>query len=151
MVLHRIETSDVADITRFLRDVDLSLSGLDAAAVRLWIERDAAGHIVGSTGFELSPDGRHALIRSVAVAPPRRADGRGTQLARFALARAADVGAQTAWLFSRRSGAFWQGLGFVPAERDEMAAALADTHQVALFRETGQLEREVAWTRPLVR
>ena len=90
-----------------------------------------------------------ALIRSVAVAASHRSAGRGAELARFAMDQAAAAGATTAWLFSRRSGPFWQRLGFEPAEREDLAAALSGTHQVALFRETGQLEREVAWTRAL--
>ncbi|WP_439689521.1 hypothetical protein ACRQ4C_17070 [Curtobacterium sp. SP.BCp] len=63
--------------------------------------------------------------------------------------QAVSTGADRAWLFSRRSGPFWQGLGFRPADRETLAAVLADTSQVALFRRTGQLGREVAWSRPL--
>ncbi|WP_460773479.1 GNAT family N-acetyltransferase [Microbacterium sp. GXF7504] len=149
MRLRRCEARDVAALTAFLRRVDLTLSGLDAPGVRLWLLVDDAGAITGSTGYERNADGRHALIRSVAVDPSCRSRGTGAELARFALARAAEEGAGTAWLFSRRSGPFWQRLGFAPADRDSLAAALADTHQVRLFRETGQLEREVAWSRPL--
>ncbi|MFK3835002.1 GNAT family N-acetyltransferase [Microbacterium sp. NPDC087868] len=105
-----------------------------------------SGAIVGSTGFEISADGRDALIRSVAVAPTQRARGRGRALASFALEHAAEEGARRAWLFSRRSGPFWQSLGFVPADRDELAQALAGTHQVRLFQQTGQLRCEVAWS-----
>ncbi|MDL9979273.1 GNAT family N-acetyltransferase [Microbacterium sp. ASV49] len=133
----------------FLGDVDLTLSGLDAASVRLWMEVDDDGLVVGSTGYELSDDGAHALIRSVAVHPSARSAGRGSALARFAFDRATEEGATTAWLFSQRSGPFWQGLGFEPASIDDLASALASTHQVRLFAETGQLHREVAWTRPL--
>lgn len=146
MVLEPCRAEDVEDLTAFLREVDLTLSGLDAAGVRLWIERDGTGTVVGSTGYELSRDGRHALIRSVAVGPAERSRGRGSALATFALERAAEEGATTAWLFSRRSGAFWQGLGFEPADRDRLADALADTHQVRLFQQTGQLQREIAWS-----
>lgn len=147
--LEQSRPDDVAALTAFLGEVDLTLSGLDAPSVRLWLERDGDGAIVGSTGYELSREGRHALIRSVAVRPTHRSRGSGSALANFALARAADEGARTAWLFSRRSGPFWQSLGFEPADRDELAAALADTHQVRLFQRTGQLAREVAWSRPL--
>ncbi|MDQ2697169.1 MAG: GNAT family N-acetyltransferase [Actinomycetota bacterium] len=141
--------SDVEALTAFLREADLTLSGLDAPSVRLWLERDEAGVIVGSTGYELSADGRHALIRSVAVSPARRSRGRGSALALFALERASEEGATTAWLFSRRSGAFWRALGFEAANRNELAEALAGTHQVRLFEHTGQLAREVAWSMPL--
>ncbi|MFS0868141.1 GNAT family N-acetyltransferase [Microbacterium sp. 179-B 1A2 NHS] len=145
----RCRPADVEALTAFLSGVDLTVSGLDAPSVRLWIERDGSGAIIGSTGYEISADGRHVLIRSVAVSPMRRSRGRGAALATFALERAAEDGARTAWLFSRRSGPFWQGLGFESADRDALAAALADTHQVRLFQRTGQLSREIAWSRAL--
>ncbi|WAC53130.1 GNAT family N-acetyltransferase [Frigoribacterium sp. SL97] len=140
-----------ADLRAFLAAADLTLAGLDSPSprLRLWVDRDATGTVVGSTGYELSADGEHALIRSVAVAPAARARGAGSRLARHALADAATHGARHAWLFSRRSGPFWQTLGFAPADRDALAAALPDTHQVQLFRASGQLAREVAWSRPL--
>ena len=149
MPLLPVFPADVDDLRAFLVEADLTLAGLDDPAVRLCIKRDAAGTIVGSTGFELSVDGAHALLRSVAVAPTHRAAGAGTRLAVHALTAAASAGATRAWLFSRRSGPFWQTLGFSPADRDALAAALADTHQLRLFAATGQLAREVAWSRPL--
>ncbi|MCL2515495.1 MAG: GNAT family N-acetyltransferase [Microbacteriaceae bacterium] len=149
MPLDAVTTADVEDVRAFLAAVDLTLSGLDAPTVRLWIERDVAGAIVGCTGFELSADARHALIRSVGVATEHRTVGAGSRLARHALDEASAAGAQRAWLFSRRSGPFWQKLGFEPADRGALAAALADTHQVRLFVASGQLEREVAWSRAL--
>jgi N-acetylglutamate synthase-like GNAT family acetyltransferase len=141
---------DVDEVTGFLRVADLTLSGLDSPTVRLWMARDAAtGRIVASTGYERSDDNEHVLIRSVAVDPALRGLGMGLQLARFALDRAAESGATRAWLFSRRSGPFWQKVGFDSADRNELAIALKSTHQVRLFSETGQLQREVAWSRLL--
>lgn len=148
--LTRVTGEHVAGLTAFLREVDLTLSGLDAPSVRLWIDRARDGTVTGSTGYEVSADGRHALIRSVAVSPAARRAGYGTALARFALARAREEGAEHAWLFSRRSGPFWRKLGFAPADRDALASALAETHQVRLFTATGQLTREVAWSRSLL-
>ncbi|MBT1542410.1 GNAT family N-acetyltransferase [Curtobacterium flaccumfaciens pv. flaccumfaciens] len=124
----------------------MTLAGLDVPTVRLWTDRADDGSVIGSTGFESSADGVHVLVRSVAVAPQHRGSGAGTRLARFAIDRATEAGAQRAWLFSRRSGPFWQSLGFAPADRQALAAALPDTHQVRLFRRTGQLEHEVAWS-----
>ncbi|WP_317232626.1 GNAT family N-acetyltransferase [Clavibacter capsici] len=140
---------DVPALRAFLEAADLTVSGLDDPAVRLWIRRDADGRITGSTGFELSGDGRHALIRSVAVDPALRSAGLGSALARHALAEAAAAGAERAWLFSRRSGPFWRGLGFAEADRDALAAALPSARQVVAFRESGQLAGEVAWSRAL--
>ena len=151
MDLERCRASDIGALTVFLSEVDLTLSGLDEPSVRLWLERDERGEIVGSTGYEVSADGQHALIRSVAVSASHRSRGRGSELTRFALEHAAAEGATVAWLFSRRSGPFWQTLGFDPADRHELAEALAGTHQVRLFQQTGQLGQEVAWSRPLSR
>lgn len=145
-----VRAADVPDLARFLRDADLTVAGLDAPGLRCWIERDVDGAVVGSTGYEAGDDGAHVLVRSVAVVPERRAGGHGTRLARFALDRAAESGATTAWLFSRRSGPFWQGLGFEPADLADLAGALATTQQVQLFARTGQLDVERAWSRPLV-
>ncbi|MDI9893096.1 hypothetical protein QM517_18195, partial [Rhodococcus sp. IEGM 1404] len=64
MDLQRCRPADVEALTAFLGAVDRTLSGLDSPSVRLWVEREEAGAIVGSTGYELSGDGPHALIRS---------------------------------------------------------------------------------------
>jgi N-acetylglutamate synthase-like GNAT family acetyltransferase len=141
--------ADLCDLHDFLERADLTLSGLDAPTVRLWLLRDAAGTVRGTTGYELSADGEHALIRSVAVDHAARGRGLGLDLARFALNRAADTGARHAWLFSRRSGPFWRRLGFEPADRTRLATVLAETHQVTLFRTSGQLDHEIAWARRL--
>lgn len=141
-----VTPSDLPALTGFLQSVDLTLGGLESPGVRLWIERRHNGEIVGSTGYEISSDRRHVLIRSVAVHAALRSSGRGARLARFAIEKASEESASTAWLFSRRSGPFWQSLGFAPADKDELADALKETHQVRLFRETGQFAGEVAWS-----
>ena len=149
MTYLQVANDDVRELRAFLSEADLTIAGLDSTAVRVWVERDHDGKIVGSTGYEASTDGADVLIRSVAVSSARRTVGAGTRLARFALEEAASSGATRAWLFSRRSGPFWQKLGFSLADRNELAAVLSDTQQVRLFTETGQLEQEVAWTRDL--
>ncbi|MFI6427856.1 GNAT family N-acetyltransferase [Promicromonospora sp. NPDC050880] len=148
-MLHPATPDDIDDLAAFLRAADLTVAALAEPAVRLWLDRDDAGAVCASTGFELGTDGEHALVRSVAVRPDLRGTGSGLRLARFALDRAADAGARQAWLFSRRSGGFWQRLGFERTTTDALAAALPDAHQVLLFRSTGQLDRETAWHRPL--
>jgi len=148
-VLSPAASDDLDDLAAFLRTADLTVAALAEPAVRLWLERDDAGAVSATTGFELGQDGEHALVRSVAVRPDLRGAGDGLRLARFALDRAADAGAHQAWLFSRRSGGFWQKLGFEPTTTDALAAAMPDAHQVVLFRSTGQLDREAAWRRPL--
>lgn len=145
--MRRVTAADVPLVRDFLIQADLTLAGLESSDVHLWMEQDAAGAITSTTGFEQT--GRHALIRSVAVRPDLRGSGLGLRNAAFAIVEAQLAGATTAWLFSRRSGAFWQKLGFERATTEELAAALPDSAQVQLFAETGQLAREVAWRRVL--
>jgi len=140
---------DVDDARALLAASDLTLSGLGEAGVHLWLARDDGGAVVATTGYEASEDGRDVLVRSVAVTPGLRGRGMGLGLASWALERAVEAGAARAWLFSRRSGPFWERAGFTPGDRDEMARRLASTHQVRQFVATGQLGREVAWTRRL--
>ncbi|WP_253259361.1 GNAT family N-acetyltransferase [Subtercola boreus] len=111
------------------------IAGLDEPTVQFWVEPTTDGEIIGSTGFELSEDRKHALIRSVAVAPAHRTAGSGSRLARYALHQAYAAGSTRAWLFSRRSGPFWQKLGFTSADRYALASALPEAHQVRLFVE----------------
>jgi len=143
----RATPADAFALGEFLRSVDLTTSGLDDPDGYFWIDLDPDGRITGTTGFELADE--HVLVRSVAVAPPLRRTGRGTELARWALDYAAALGGHRAWLMSRRSGAFWQKLGFVPADIHQLTAATLSTSQVRAFAESGQLDYEIAWTRPL--
>jgi len=142
-----VSRGDAFELTEFLRASDLTVSGIGEPDLYLWVDLDPDGRIVGSTGFEL--DGQNALLRSVAVHSTMRGTGRGTELAQFALDQAASLGATQAWLFSRRSGPFWQKLGFTPADITELADAVASTHQVRAFAASGQLRYETAWSRPL--
>jgi N-acetylglutamate synthase-like GNAT family acetyltransferase len=141
------DRADLSELTAFLRAADLTTVGLDSSDLHLWIDLDPDGRIIASTGFELV--GTSVLLRSLAVAPSLRRGGRGTFLAQFALDRAIAFGATRAWLFSRRSGPFWQSLGFEPASKDELVTAVGSTQQVLAFTVTGQLDYEVAWTRAL--
>ena len=143
--MRRVTPADLPLVEAFLVEADLTVAGLATAA--LWMEQDAAGAITSTTGFEMA--GQHALIRSVAVRPDLRGSGLGLRNAAFAIVEAQLAGATTAWLFSRRSGPFWQKLGFWHAPTEELVEALGETAQVRLFIETGQLAREVAWRRLL--
>jgi N-acetylglutamate synthase-like GNAT family acetyltransferase len=142
-----VSRGDAFELAMFLRSADLTVSGIGEPEVQLWVDLDPDGRIVGSTGFELL--GTDVLLRSTAVHPSLRGNGRGTELAQFALDSAESLGARRAWLFSRRSGPFWQKLGFEPADITQLAEALASTHQVRSFLASGQLSYETAWSRSL--
>ncbi|MFB9666104.1 GNAT family N-acetyltransferase [Curtobacterium citreum] len=80
--------------------------------------RDAAGSVVASTGYETGPDGRHVLLRSVAVGPALRGSGTGTVLAGFAMTAARSSPPcspgrprSSCSVRADSSGARWRGVG----------------------------------------
>lgn len=75
MELQRCRTPiELAELEKFLRSVDLTVTGLSDASVHAWVERDGDGAVVGSTGWEVSGDGCHALpqCRRLTSATARR-------------------------------------------------------------------------------
>lgn len=151
-VVNGLSPSDSVDVTavrEFLVRVGLTFSGLGSPSVHLWLLQDATGSVRGCTGYEASRNGMDVLIRSVAVDEQLRGRGVGSTLAQFVLDEAVRRGARRAWLFSRRAGPFWQRLGFQRTDLASLTRAMADTHQVEYFRESGELHRKVAWGRSL--
>lgn len=67
MTYSPVPNDDIQELRAFLSEADLTGAGLDSTAVRVWVERDPNGRIVGSTGYEASTDGADVVIRSVAV------------------------------------------------------------------------------------
>jgi N-acetylglutamate synthase-like GNAT family acetyltransferase len=139
----RAGAGDAFEIGQFLRSAGLTTSGLDDPDVVFWIDLDADGGITATVGLELGDS--DALIRSLAVQRTIRHNGRGTELARYAIAEATRLGARRAWAMSRRSGPFWQALGFETTDIHQLTAALLHTTQVRDFALSGQLDIEVAW------
>ncbi len=139
---------DTASVRTCLQACDLTLAGVGTAELYLSVLENRSGQTVGVTGYELASG--QALIRSVAVAPALRGHGLGVMLAEVAFEQAAAAGAEQLWLVSRRGGAFWQRLGFRLTPTDELVAALPHTWQVTALAESGDLAREIAWTRPAI-
>jgi len=137
--------ADTAAVLACLQSCDLTLAGVGTPDLHLSVLETRTGQTVGVTGYEAA--GAHALIRSVAVAPSLRGNGLGAMLAEVAFDQATSGGAEQLWLFSRRSGAFWQRLGFRLTPTDDLVAVLPHTWQVTHFTESGQITREIAWTR----
>ncbi len=139
--------ADVPAVRACLVASGLSTAGVGADDVRLAVLEDRQGRIVGVTGFE--GGGPDALLRSVAVAPALRRHGLGRMLAEAACERAAALpDVERLWVLDAGSGAFWQRLGFRLVPTTELMAALPHAWQVVALVESGDIERQIAWTRP---
>ena len=75
--------------------------------------------------------------------------GLGLQLVNMAIAYAKDRNCKSAFLFSTRSGKYWQKLGFKKISTDELVMALPEAPQVLRFISIGKLATETAWKKDL--
>jgi N-acetylglutamate synthase-like GNAT family acetyltransferase len=103
---------------------------------------------IGLTGAELSGDS--ALIRSTAVLAPYRAKGIAGQLVNTLLQDLKRKGIQKLYLFSRDTGAFWEGFGFSRCSVEEVMEAVPDAPQVVAYISDNSIWTDVAWCRYLV-
>lgn len=141
--------ADRSAMEALLRQGDLSTGGLLAPGSRYWVTTEPDDTLAGVIGLELGQSSTVVLVRSLAVRPDRRGAGLGAILVRHALAWAAGVGVQRAYLFSDVRE-FWQAQGFHPVPTEELLAALPHTPEVIHFRATSGLAGLHAWRRDLV-
>lgn len=84
---------------------------------------------LGLVGIEMC--GNHALLRSLVVAPERRATGLGAQLVAHAEAHARAQGAQSIYLLTTTAESFFRRHGYVAAARDDAPPAIRATREFA--------------------
>ncbi|MGY1672020.1 GNAT family N-acetyltransferase [Geodermatophilus sp. SYSU D00710] len=129
-VLVRVATpADLPAVTDLVVAAGLPPAGLSEAALVLVAE--AAGGLVGTIALERHGTGGDTafLLRSAAVAPAWRARGVGAALATVALAHVDAAGAPVALLTETAEG-YFPRFGFVPADRAQLPATLADSAEL---------------------
>ena len=134
---------DAEALSSLLEQIDLLSYDVLAPGTRYWLALDKAGALAGCIGMEFGPQA--VLLRSVAVRPEARKQGLGRTLVTFALDFARQAGYRRAYLFSVRSGGYWQRMGFRTVPVDELTGALPTAPQVLRFQQIGKLARETGW------
>jgi len=139
--------SDVPGIVALLEDVDLLTHDVLAPNTQYWVAEDEHQHLVGVAGVEFGQSA--ALLRSVAVPTILRNQGLGKQLVQQALDWVLAAGYKRMYLFSTRSGTYWQHLGFQRVPVEEVTHSMSAVPQVRRFQAIGKLARETAWYKDL--
>ena len=125
MTSARVESATARDlyaIHALLRAAELPLDGLSEHLATALIVRDGNA-VVGCVALELYDD--VALLRSLAVAAPRRAEGIGSHLATAALELARRRGVAAVYLLTMTAPQFFERkFGFRPVARDEVPASV---------------------------
>jgi len=120
--------SDRPAIERLLSRSGLPLDGLDIAISAAVVVR-ADESVVGCAAIE--PYGTVGLLRSVCVASDLRGTGVGHQLVDAAEKLAARRGISELWLLTETAERWFPRLGYEPATRAAIPAALAASPEVA--------------------
>lgn len=143
----RAAAADGPAIVALLAAADLLTHDVLAPGTVYWVAHDGMRQLVGVAGVETGADA--ALLRSVAVLPAWRGQGLAQLLVEHAIAFVRASGYWRVYLFSTRSGGYWQRLGFRRVAVDEVARALPSSPQVVRFAAIGKLAGEVAWRKEL--
>jgi amino-acid N-acetyltransferase len=123
MTIHidRATAADFDAVTKLLGANHLPLDGLREHFATAVVARDG-DEIVGSAALEIYADG--ALLRSVAVARPRRNDGIGAAVTVAALQLARELGAPAIYLLTTTAEEYFPRFGFERIERAAVPAGV---------------------------
>lgn len=115
--LRPARADDLDAVARLLGDAGLPLDGV-AAALDDFIVAESDGALVGVAGLERC--GRHALLRSVAVADSWRSRGVGRALVQRILADAESRAIPALYLLTTTAEHYFPAFGFRTIARDEV-------------------------------
>jgi UDP-N-acetylmuramate: L-alanyl-gamma-D-glutamyl-meso-diaminopimelate ligase len=124
--------TDLPHIRHVLERVGLPHEGIADNLADFLVIRDPEGHgVVAAVGIELYDDA--ALLRSLAVLPPRRGQGLGWMLADAAVERARARGARRVYLLTLSASEFFaQKCGFRRIDRDAIEPAVQSSSELSL-------------------
>lgn len=121
--------SDLPAIEALLTASDLPIIGVRDALCSFLVA-EAEGKIVGVVGIERH--GRHALLRSTAVAKEWRSRGIARQLVDRIIAEAEEQGVNALYLLTTTAERYFPSFGFAATERDSVPEDIKATSE---FRE----------------
>ena len=114
--------SDLPGVEALLSSSGLPLAGVSEALADFVVAEDSNGDIVGVAGLEVYE--RHALLRSVAVAPHWRSRGLGRLLVDQTIAKAEARGLESIHLLTTTADRYFPSFGFTTIPREEVPACL---------------------------
>ena len=117
-VLRRATVHDERAVEALLNTASLPLDGVHES-LNCFIVAEDAGEIVGVAGVEACGTvGKHALLRSVAVAPEWRSRGLGRALVTRTITDAEARGVNALYLLTTTAESYFPSFGFAVTSRD---------------------------------
>lgn len=121
-LIRTAEPADEIAARKLLDACGLSTLGLEEQYGGGYVAAEDEGEIVGLAGIEVH--GVHGLLRSVAVAPSRRAAGLGAELVHNRIQWAREQGIESIYLLTTTASEFFRRYGFEVVSRDEAPAEI---------------------------
>ncbi len=119
--------AELDETKRLLEQAGLPADDLDEGLLEGFLACGPVGEPTAVGGLEFL--GRHALLRSVAVAPSRRGEGLGQQVTRELERRARERGVQHLYLLTEGATAFFERLGWRTTDRAQAPPEIAGSTQ----------------------
>lgn len=110
------------ELERLLHAAELPLAGVVKGFPECYVFAQSSKRVIGAAGLETYGDA--GLLRSVVVHESVRGQGVGRALVEERLERARALGLARVFLLTTSAGAYFKGLGFVPAMRTEVPATM---------------------------
>jgi|SRR6185312_10596661 len=126
-VIAPFHTHDEAALAVLLQAADLSTEDITPEMLEHFLVAHLERALIGCAGLEVF--GETALLRSVAVDEAHRGTGLGKELVAAAEDLARKEGVQQLYLLTTTAEAFFSGLGYRKATREEAPADIAGTEQ----------------------
>jgi N-acetylglutamate synthase-like GNAT family acetyltransferase/SAM-dependent methyltransferase len=127
--VRRAVPRDRSEVEALLKASGLVEDGLALAFPQGYVIAESGGRVAGVAGIERH--GRHALLRSVAVAEPLRGKGVGEVLVHDRLAAAEAEGATDVWLLTTTADRWFPRFGFTRVPREAIPAPLQQSAEVS--------------------
>ena len=115
---------DLEDVAALLSEAELPPLESSQLLSDLIVAVEDRG-VVGSVGLEVY--GRSGLLRSMVIAPDKRAKGIGRELFRSLLARANELGLKELFLLTESATGFFDKLGFAALPRERAPDVIRDS------------------------
>ncbi len=139
MKFRAVTEDELGEVSSLLSEAELPPLEVSPVLANLIVALDDS-QVVACVGLEAY--GRSGLVRSMVVAPDRRAKGLGRELFRSLLARAYELGLKELFLLTVDAEGFFNRLGFASVPLDRAPAQMQDSREYRELRpETATLMR----------
>jgi amino-acid N-acetyltransferase len=127
LTIRQAASSDLPSIQSLLKANSLPYQDLTPEHLKHFIVLSQTARVLGAVGME--PDGKQALLRSLAVEPSMHSRGLGGRLLELIESRAREEGIENLYLLTTSAAGFFNLFGYQKIERSDVPRSLQEKPQ----------------------